>query len=127
MEVAGIMAAKGVAGVPVMDQEKRVVGVISEKDFLKRMGASNTKSFMGIVAECLKGKGCVAVSIRGKNAEDIMSTPPITVKKDAALVDISNTFREKNINRVPVVDSDERLIGIVSREDVVRTPLLKGK
>jgi CBS-domain-containing membrane protein len=124
-EVAKKMSEKGVSGVPVIEKDKKVAGVISEKDFLSRMGAKDTKTFMGVVAECLKGKGCVAIEIRAKKAEDIMTSPPIIVTEDTTLQDISNIFKEKKINRVPVVDRNSYLVGIVSREDIVEASILK--
>jgi CBS domain-containing protein len=126
-EVAAIMAEKGISGVPVIEEDGSVAGVISEKDFLARMGAKDTKTFMGVVAECLKDRGCVALDVRAKKAEDIMSTPPFTVDEDTTLMDITNIFTERKINRVPVVDRKSKLVGIVSREDIVEAPLLRGK
>lgn len=117
-EVASRMAGAGVSGVPVVDGGGKVAGVISEKDFLARMGGA--ESFMSVVAECLKGKGCVAVPIRARRAGDIMSSPPVTVGEEAPVAEIAETFTSKNINRVPVVDVAGRLVGIVSRADIVR-------
>jgi CBS domain-containing membrane protein len=124
--VAKLMAEKGVSGVPVLDRDRHVAGVISEKDFLFRMGGKDAGSFMGVVATCLKGKGCVALSIREKRAEDIMTSPAVTVTEDTILMDIANVIIENNINRVPVVDRDNKLVGIVTRGDVVEAQLLKG-
>jgi CBS domain-containing protein len=125
-EVARLMAEQGVSGLPVIEEDRKVAGIISEKDFLSRMGAGNTKTFMGIVAKCLKGKACVALSIRAKNAEDIMTSPAVAVNEETTLLDITNIFRERKINRVPVVDSEGYLTGIVSREDIVKAPFLRG-
>jgi CBS domain-containing protein len=122
-EVAKLMAEQGVSGVPVIEDDRKIAGVISEKDFLSRMGARNTKTFMGIVSKCLKGKGCVALSIRAKKAEDIMISPAITVSEDTTLLDITNILKERKINRVPVVDREGCLIGIVSRDDIVEAQL----
>jgi len=59
-DVAEILNRHDISGVPVVDDENKVVGVISEKDFLFNMGAKETRTFMGVVAHCLKNKGCVA-------------------------------------------------------------------
>jgi CBS-domain-containing membrane protein len=126
-EVAIKMAEKGVSGVPVVETDKKVAGIISEKDFLSRMGAKDTKTFMGVVAECLKAKGCVAVSIRDQNAEDIMTSPAITVSIDTTVMEIANIFTEKKINRVPVTNKEGHLVGIISRADVVRVSVIKAK
>ncbi len=124
-EVADLMAAEGISGVPVLDDEGKIAGVISEKDFLSSMGAKDKTHFMGVVAECLKG-GCVALPIRRKKAEDIMSSPAVTVGEETTVTEIARLFAEKNINRVPVVDKDGNLRGIVSRGDIVRAASYKG-
>jgi CBS domain-containing protein len=84
------------------------------------MGEQDTETFMGVVAECLKGLGCVAVSIRGQNAEDIMTSPAVTVNEETSIREIANLLTEKNINRVPVINRKGRLVGIISRADIVR-------
>lgn len=119
-EVAQVMAARGVSGLPVLDGSDRVAGVISEKDFLVLMGAGQAKSFMAVVAECLGAKGCVVAHLRARHARDIMSAPAITVGPETLVVDIAALFTARGINRAPVVDKEGRLLGIVSRADLVR-------
>ena len=119
-QVAAVMARHGISGVPVVEEGERVVGVISEKDFLTRMGEQDAETFMGVVAECLKGLGCVAVSIRGQNAEDIMTSPAVTVNEETSVMEIANILTGKNINRVPVINREGHLVGIISRADIVR-------
>jgi CBS domain-containing membrane protein len=120
-EVADRLNLHLISGVPVIDDDKRVVGVISEKDFLFQMGAQEKGTFMGIVAHCLKSKGCVAITMRKQKAEDIMTSPAITVGENRPIFEIANTFTEKNINRTPVVDQNNKLVGIVTRTDIVRS------
>lgn len=124
-ETAEKMAANNISGVPVIDPDRQIVGVISEKDFLHRMGAQTTTSFMAVISDCLKNKGCVALPIRGKVAGDIMSAPAVTVDPKRPLSEISALFSEKQINRVPVTDDQGRLIGIVTRGDIVDSYLAK--
>lgn len=120
-ETAEKMAEANISGVPVTDENNTVVGVISEKDFLKKMGAEPLGSFMSVISRCLKDKGCVALPIRGKTAGDIMSAPAVTVEPERPLSEISQLFAEKKINRVPVVDPEGKLVGIVSRADMVHS------
>ncbi len=49
-----------------------------------------------------------------------MSSPAVTVNEDTPIGEITNAFTEKKINRVPVTDKNGYLIGIVSRDDIVR-------
>ena len=120
LEVAQVMAQRGVAGVPVLDETGKVMGVISETDFLARMGSKSRKSFMEVVADCLKEKGCKAITIRGRQAKERMTSPAVTVGEEATVMEITNLFRKKGINRVPVVRQDGRLVGIVSRADILK-------
>jgi len=126
-EVAELMAKEKISGLPVLEDDEKVAGIISEKDFLAGIGLGDRTHFMAFVAECLQGKGCAALPIRLQKAEDIMTSPAITVAADATVFEISNIFTQKNINRVPVIGSEGKMIGIVSRADIVRASLMAGK
>jgi CBS domain-containing protein len=118
-EVAAAMGRRGVSGVPVVDAGQKVVGVISEKDFLTRMGVQDAKNFMSLVAGCLKTRGCVALPIEAALAADLMSAPAVTVTPDTPVKDIATLLTQKGINRVAVTGPDGRLLGLVSRADIV--------
>jgi CBS-domain-containing membrane protein len=119
-EVAELMAERRVSGVPVLDKAGRVAGIVSEKDFLSRMGPPGRVHVMGIVAACLGGRKCLATPIRGRLASEIMTSPAITVREEASTLEIMEIFNTRNINRVPVLDSAGKLSGIVSRGDLLR-------
>ena len=125
-EVAAAMGRRGVSGVPVVDAGQKVVGVISEKDFLTRMGVQDAKNFMSLVAGCLMTKGCVALPIKAALAGDIMSSPAVTVAPDTPVKDIAALLTQKSINRVAVTDPDGRLLGLVSRGDIVKATMGRG-
>ena len=125
-EAANIMAAQEVSGVPVIDKDSNVVGILSERDFLSRMGGEGTKTFMDVVAQCLEGKGCAALAIRAKKVEDIMTSSVVTVNENTSSLEIAGLLKERGINRVPVIDQRGCLVGIISRENIVNTPLSKG-
>ncbi|OIP29934.1 MAG: CBS domain-containing protein [Deltaproteobacteria bacterium CG12_big_fil_rev_8_21_14_0_65_43_10] len=120
-EVAEVMAHHGISGVPVVGGEGMVIGIISEKDFLHNLDNEGASSFMGILAHCLKKDGCIALSMLKWKAEDIMTSPAVTVEEDTPISEIAGIFTTKNINRVPIVDSKDKLIGIVSRADIVQS------
>jgi CBS domain-containing membrane protein len=119
-DVAGILDANEISGVPVIDTDMRVIGIISEKDFCSHMGDRASKSLMGVIADCIKNQSCFAMTIREKKAEDIMTAPVVTVGEDATLRQITTVLAESSINRVPVVDSRGCLVGIISRADIIR-------
>ncbi len=122
-EVAAAMGRRGVSGIPVVDAGQQVVGVISEKDFLTRMGVQDAKNFVSLVANCLMTKGCVALPIKAALARDIMSAPAVTVAPDTPVRDIAALLTQKSINRVAVTDPAGRLLGLVSRGDIVQATM----
>ncbi len=120
-EVAELMATRKISGVPVLDDKGQVVGVISEKDFLAVMGAGQADSFMMVIAQCLLGKGCLAAPYRARFAKDIMTSPAVTVKPETPILEVADIFTQKKVNRAPVVDAEGRMVGIVSRADVLKS------
>ena len=122
-EVAAAMGRRGISGVPVVDAENRVVGVISEKDFLSRMGVKEPRNFMSLVTNCLMTKGCVALPIKAALAGDIMSAPAVTVALSTPVREIAALLTQKSINRVAVTDPAGRLLGLVSRGDIVKVTM----
>jgi CBS domain-containing membrane protein len=123
-EVANIMASRGIAGLPVVDGFSKPVGVISEKDFLSIMGGG-AKTFMEVIFTCLSCEDCLARAVEGKRARDVMTSPAVTVDLETSAGEIAAIMMGKKINRLPVVDSDGRLAGIISRADVIRTSVIR--
>ena len=117
-EVAELMSRRGISGVPVV-ADGRVMGMISEKDFLFHMGSKEIKNFMGLAARRLRDQSCQGMGIPGGKAADLMTSPAVTVGEDVSVLEIARIFKEENINRVPVIDSQGRLTGIVARADLL--------
>jgi len=120
-ETALAMATHGISGVPVIDDREMVVGVISENDFLSHMAEKKPGSIMHVIAQCLSTKGCIAIPMRTGHAKDIMTSPAYTVFESTSIFEIGSIFAEKDINRVPVLDKNGHLVGIVARADIFRT------
>ncbi|NOR26133.1 MAG: CBS domain-containing protein [Desulforhopalus sp.] len=114
------MAENSISGVPVVDNHMAVSGVISEKDILHHMGDEGPKSFMGILAECLGTKRCFAATLQDLAAKSIMSSPSITAVAESTVIEINCILTKHNINRVPIVNPNRELIGIVSRADALK-------
>ncbi len=121
IQAATFLAEKRFSGVPVVDTNGSIVGVLSEKDFLAKMGLGQPLSFMQIVAHCLTNKGCMATSLRNHAVSEIMTTPAITAGPEITMGEISSLFIDKQINRLPIVDTKGRPLGIVTRTDLVQS------
>ncbi|WP_277656563.1 CBS domain-containing protein [Seleniivibrio woodruffii] len=118
-EAALFLAEKGITGAPVTDAQGKLSGVISEKDFMSCMGAEKRDSFMLIVARQLRDGKNLAENLNGRTVGDIMTAPAITISADTPVSRISSIMGEKNINRLPVLDSSGSLAGIVTRSDLI--------
>ncbi len=114
------MGENEISGLPVLNNENMVTGVISEKDFLARMNSKKSPSFMQVLLQCMDTTGCLAVPFKNFKARDIMSSPPVMVHQKTTLLDVANTMDRSNINRIPVHDDHNTLVGIIARSDLVQ-------
>lgn len=121
VDAARLLAEKHISGGPVTDSAGKVVGVVSEKDFLREMGFGATPSFMQLATHCLDSKSCMIRRLHEKTVGDIMTTPSITAGREITIGAISTLFSKHKINRLPIVESDGRPIGIVTRTDLAHS------
>lgn len=121
VEAAAFLAEKQISGAPVIDQGGKIVGVVSEKDFLKEMGFGETPSFMQIATHCLNNKSCMIGNLRNRTVGDIMTRPPVTGTPEMTIGEISNLFVSRQINRLPILSADGQPIGIVTRTDLAHS------
>lgn len=118
VEAASMLAEHQVSGAPVVNDDKKIVGIVSEKDFLQEMGFGANPSFMQIATHCLHDKTCMIGNLRGRTVADIMTKPPIFGNREMTVGDISTIFNERKINRLPIVDANGLIVGIVTRTDL---------
>jgi CBS domain-containing membrane protein len=118
---ADLLADKQISGCPVVDSKGQIVGVVSEKDFLKEMGFGTTPSFMQLATHCLSSKSCMIRRLHNKTVGDIMTKPPITADAGITIGAISTLFAEHQINRLPIVDKGGHPLGMVTRTDLAHS------
>jgi CBS domain-containing protein len=122
--IAGMLLARGISAVPVVDAAGAAIGMVSEGDLLGRDDAAREARrdwWLALLAEGEALHPEVEASIRtdSRTARDVMSTPVVTVTETAAPREIARLLAAYHIKRVPVV-RDGRVVGIVSRADVLR-------
>ncbi len=118
-EAAARMAKHHITGLPVVHEDGTVAGILSERDFFRNMGDGSQASCMALIADSLASGGCPALCMRGRTAGEIMTTPVITVPETAPLHEAGTLMREKGINRMVVTDNKNRLLGILTRSDLM--------
>ena len=104
---------------PVVDDAKRVIGVISEADLLQLIGMKKDHTFRDILRSILGEAGRAKVTA-GDRVEDVMSSPALTIGPDEDVKKAAILLDERRIKRLPVVDGEGQLVGIISRGDIVR-------
>ncbi|MGZ8696956.1 MAG: CBS domain-containing protein [Gaiellaceae bacterium] len=119
-EVAAALVEHRISGVPVCDEEGRVLGVVSEGDILyKERGRIERPG--GALAWLVDGAPYADVTKSwAKTAGESMTAPAITITPGRAAAEAARLMIEKGVNRLVVVDRDDRLVGIVTRADLVR-------
>jgi len=115
---ARLFSEHNVSGLPVTDEERHVVGVVSEADILGSIGMERGHTFRDIMRRLLGDP--LPGGRKGEKVGDVMSAPPITVRPDTDMGAAARILTERRIKRLPVVDNENRLIGIISRADIVR-------
>jgi CBS domain-containing protein len=120
-EVARLLLSSTFTGVPVVDQENRPVGVISQGDLIYKAGLPVR---LGLLAESDQlNVSLVLEKLAPKKAKEVMNQPAVTIEQDKLVTDAVNLMLKKQVKRLPVTDADGKLAGILSRLDVFHTIL----
>lgn len=120
LDAIGRMVAHQVSGMPVVDAAGRLVGMVTEGDFVRRF-ETGTEQPRRRWLELLAGSGPGAdayARAHGHRVRDVMTPEVISVGSDTPLGEVVRLMEEHAIKRLPVVD-DGRIVGIVSRADLM--------
>jgi CBS domain-containing protein len=104
-----------VSAFPVLDADHKVIGVVSEADLLTKIALEYSAT--GRVSGMLHHKEQVKAS--GTTAVDLMTKPPVTIGPNELVSHAARVMYARKVKRLPVVDDDGRLLGIVSRADLL--------
>jgi len=127
VEAARTMLDHRISGLPVVDLDGKLRGIITEGDFLRRTEI-DTETRRPRWLEYFLDTGRIAdeyTHAHGRKVEEVMQTNPITCRPDEPLESIVELMQRRHIKRLPVVENG-RVVGVVSRADLVRAllPLL---
>jgi len=121
LEAARLMLLHGISGLPVVDSNNHIVGIVTEGDLLRR-AETGTQRQRSRWMQFFVGPGRLAedyVRSRGRKVEDVMTQPVHTIGADAPLSDVVELMERHRIKRLPVVRDDHTVIGIVSRANLL--------
>ncbi len=110
---ARLMVERGVSGLPVVNAEGKLVGIITEADFLEREA---DRSHRRLLDALMHKPDTVS---EAETVGQVMSTHPVVIYPEASVTEAARVMSHHHVKRLPVVNDEGRLQGIISRGDVV--------
>ena len=133
-EAAVIMRTNHVSGLPVVDSGGRLVGILSEIDLVRGVhratGAMSARGFLDILlhSSAPGTPGLLYASqarLRNARVSEMMTSKVVTVDRNTTIREASRLLTQHGISRLPVVDDDRKVLGIVTRTDILQ--VVRGK
>ncbi|MFF7523011.1 CBS domain-containing protein [Streptomyces pseudovenezuelae] len=118
LDVAHTLAREQVSALPVVDSDDHVIGVVSETDLLAKAAVMAEPRRHGAVGRLWQHR--LYDKSHGDSAATLMTYPPVTVHPEQRVADAAWTAAHGRLKRLPVTDHHGRLVGVVSRHDLLR-------
>ncbi len=122
-EAAALMGEHNISGLPVLDSEKKLIGIITEADFISAMNVDahpHIQDFFHSIIRRRRSKKSM-----GTIVDDLMTTKPLTLKADDTLQRAIEIMDRNKIKRIVIVNEENHVQGIISRGDLPKLFLMK--
>lgn len=120
-EALGLLLKMRISGLPVIDDKGELKGMFTEKDILKNILPSYIDKIGNFVyEENSKSTKKKFEELRNLKVSQLMRKEVITVGEETALCEVAHIMLIHNARRIPVLDKEKKVVGIVAREDIVR-------
>jgi CBS domain-containing protein len=120
-EIVRMLLERDFRALPVVDADGRLLGIITNADLVERGGLSGRLELLRVLDSAALERELVASGARGRTAADVMTADVVQTVADEPLQRAAHLMAERKIKRLPVVDAAQRLVGMLSRVDVLRT------
>jgi CBS domain-containing protein len=128
LELVRLLIKNKISGVPVIDEKNDLVGVVTENDIIvKKSSLPFPLSFSFAFLDKYESYTKSTKEFLDTKVEEVMSVDIKTVREDMTVSKVVNIMLNNNINRLPVLDNDNKLIGIITRADVMKSMIKEGK
>ncbi len=115
-DAARLMVEAKISGLPVTDDEGNLVGLVTESDFLRKEVDRGEIMDTGLLGILFNNRDSLA---EAETVEEVMATDLFTISPEATLVEAARAMTSHGIKRLPVVDREGKLIGVIARSDIV--------
>ncbi len=124
-EAIQILAERRISGLPVIDNTGKLVGIISETDLMWQETGVTPPAYIMFLDSViyLQNPGTYERDLHkalGQTVGEVMSHNPITISPDKTVTEAARLMHDRNIHRLPVLDSESQVIGILTRGDIIR-------
>lgn len=120
-QVIEILIDKDYTALPVIDAQRRVVGMIGEADLIAARDLDLTLSVPRAAGGTVVDQIIARLQESRRTVRDVMKSPAVTIRDDESLAEAAHTMVDRGFKRLPVIDSEARLVGICSRVDLLKT------
>jgi CBS domain-containing protein len=128
--VVETMRTQRISGAPVIDEQRRVIGIISEADIMKLtasvpfpvidpLNPFPVFSITTYLREVKRIPEEITALFEGA-VKDAMTRKPVTISPDASIAEAARLMHKNDFNRLPVVDAEGKLVGLIARDDIIR-------
>src|SRR5262249_4355981 len=120
-DLTELLIGQDYRAVPVVDAAGCVVGIVTNGDLVERGGLAMRLELLATVSREIIQQELAALAAQGRTAADVMTREVVTVPADLSVVETARLMAHRRLKRLPVVDAEQRLLGMVSRVDLLRT------
>lgn len=127
LDANALIASHNIDGVPVVDQENKLVGILTEYDLIVKGSSIHLPTFQEVLSQLTVNEKDrsrfqeATAEISKLTVRDIMNDDPLTLPDTASFAEVVTAFRDHHrVNPIPVVDQNHQVVGVVSRFDVLK-------
>ncbi len=124
-EAIQILAERRISGLPVVDETDKLVGIVSETDLMWQETGVTPPAYIMFLDSVIFLKNPAQYErdlhkALGQTVGEVMSRDPVTISPERSLKEAAQLMHDRSVHRLPVIDAVGRVIGILTRGDVVR-------
>ncbi len=120
-ELVRLLVGREYRALPVVDADQHVVGIVTSSDLVERGGAPLRLELLGALSPDALATELQALEAAGRSAADVMTREVVTVQPETDLATAAHLMVTRGLKRMPVVDAEGRLVGMLSRFDILRS------